>query len=215
VTGLLVTLEGIDGSGKSSVAAALRRELPRCLPEKSFIFTAEPTESDEGRILRAHLIQGYGEGDAARAMKMEELFLFLADHARHLAERVAPAMARGDVVVSDRYSDSTAAYQGVTLKEIVSDPLMWIRDISEPWNVKPDLTLLFVLPPELALERLEARPGKERFERLDFLKEVDQNFRRLKELEPDRFVLLDAVRPPELVESQALELITNLIEDST
>jgi dTMP kinase len=215
VTGLLITLEGIDGSGKSSVVEALKRDLPRSLPKRSFFFTAEPTDSEAGRILRAHLAESYGDGDSARARKIEELFLFLADHAQHLADRIIPALQRGEIVISDRYADSTAAYQGVTLREILPDPLMWIREISRPWNVKPDLTILFLLPPERALERLSTRSAKERFERLDFLKEVDQNFRRLQKLEPDRFAQLDAGRSPERVESETLEMIMNLIQRST
>lgn len=212
VKGVLITLEGIDGSGKSSAAKFLAKRLPILLPTRGLVFTAEPTNGEAGRILRSRLTQSYGKGDVASARKMEELFLFLADHAWHLAEKVIPSLERGDIVISDRYADSTAAYQGVTLQEILPDPLMWIRELSRPWNVLPDLTILFHLEPEKAVERLSARPGKERFERLDFLREVDLNFHRLQALEPERFALLNAEEPLEQVAQEAISLIMDCVE---
>ncbi len=167
--GRLITLEGIDGSGKSTVARELAERLPDLLPGRRLVFTSEPTSSEAGRILRAHLAGA--EAESPPQLHLEELFLFLADHADHLARTVIPSLNEGALVISDRYSDSTAAYQGVTLRGIVPDPVPWIRDISRPWNVVPDLTMLFVLDPAKACERLVSRTGLDKFERLDFLKE--------------------------------------------
>jgi len=94
------------------------------MPEQRFVFTAEPTNSDAGKILRAQLSQAKVESRViSSARVMEELFLFMADHADHLASLVLPSLGKGAIVISDRYTDSTAAYQGVTLRGIVPDPV--------------------------------------------------------------------------------------------
>ena len=208
--GRLITLEGIDGSGKSTVARELAKRLPDLLPGRRLVFTSEPTGSEAGRILRAHLAGAEAESPPQPQLHLEELFLFLADHADHLARTVIPSLNEGALVISDRYSDSTAAYQGVTLQGIVPDPVPWIRDISRPWNVLPDLTMLFVLDPAKACKRLVSRTGLDKFERLDFLKCVDGNFRRLAEMEPQRFAMVDANSDPDAVADRALSLILDL-----
>jgi len=138
---------------------------------------------------------------------MQELFLFMADHAYHLAETVIPALNSGAIVLSDRYADSTAAYQGVTLRGIVPDPVNWIQNISRPWNVLPDMTILLVLDPQMALLRIEARPGRDKFERLEFLKQVDGNFRLMAAIEPERFVQIDAAQDADDVGNAAMNAI--------
>jgi dTMP kinase len=210
--GLLITLEGIDGSGKSTAASHIASSLCDLMPEQRFVFTAEPTNSEAGKILRA-LLSGPTEDSRAfsSAMVMEELFLFMADHADHLARVVDPSLKEGAIVISDRYADSTAAYQGVTLRGIVPDPVQWIRSIYNHWNLQPDRTLLFTLDPSLALQRLRSRKEKEKFERLGFLQEVDGNFQRLAVQEPERFVQIDASQEAELAAAQALQAILDLI----
>ncbi|MEI8003148.1 MAG: dTMP kinase, partial [Methanothrix sp.] len=113
--------------------------------------------------------------------------------------------------LSDRYADSTAAYQGVTLRGIVPDPMPWIQSIYRPWNLRPDKTLLFALDPHVALQRMQSRQGRQKFERLEFLRSVDENFRRMAALEPDRFVMIDAEQDAEKVAKEATKAILNLI----
>jgi dTMP kinase len=212
VKGLLITLEGIDGSGKSTAARHIASRLCDLMPEQRLVFTAEPTNSEAGKILRAQLSQPTEDSKVfSSAMVMEELFLFMADHADHLAKLVDPSLKEGAIVISDRYADSTAAYQGVTLRGIVPDPVQWIRSIYSPWNLPPDRTLLFALDPSLALQRLRSRKEQEKFERLGFLQEVDSNFQRLARQEPERFVLIDASVDAELAATQALQAILDLI----
>jgi len=212
VKGLLITLEGIDGSGKSTAARHIASRLYDLMPEQRLVFTAEPTNSEAGKILRAQLSRPTEDSEVlSSAMVMEELFLFMADHADHLARLVDPSLKEGAIVISDRYADSTAAYQGVTLRGIVPDPVQWIRSIYSPWNLPPDRTLLFALDPSLALQRLRSRKEQEKFERLRFLQEVDSNFQRLAAQEPERFVLIDASVDAELAATQALQAILDLI----
>jgi dTMP kinase len=213
VNGLLITLEGIDGSGKSTVSRLLARSLSQALPGRRLVFTAEPTNGEAGKILRVRLSQASDwDEEASRAKRMEELFLFMADHADHLSKLVIPSMQKDAVVISDRYADSTAAYQGVTLRGIVPDPVEWIQSLLRPWNIFPDLTIVFALDPALALRRIESRASAEKFERAEFLRDVDRNFRRLAENEPERFVLIDASRDIDDVAKDALSLILRKID---
>lgn len=218
--GLLITLEGIDGSGKSSVSRLLARDLIKAMPGRRFVFTAEPTNGEAGTILRAHLSQAtIWPEEVSKAKRMEELLLFMADHADHLSKVIIPSIQEGSVVISDRYADSTAAYQGVTLRGIVTDPVEWIQNISRPWNVLPDLTIVFAIDPGMALRRIESRASAERtsaekFERAEFLREVDRNFSRIAKMEPERFVLIDASRRIDDVAKEALSLIIAAIENS-
>jgi dTMP kinase len=210
VSGQLITLEGIDGSGKSSAAKHIASKLAELMPERRLVLTAEPTKSGAGKILRKELART-DAGETTAAQHMEELFLFMADHASHLAKTIIPSLESGAIVLSDRYTDSTAAYQGVTLRNVLPDPVQWIRSLYKPWNLPPDRTLLFILDPRLALQRMQSRPGREKFERFEFLQSVDENFRMLASLEPERFVLIDAGKPQETVVEDALLAIIELI----
>jgi dTMP kinase len=209
VNGQLITLEGIDGSGKSTAAKHIASKLQELMPDRRIIFTAEPTTGVAGKILRAKLSQT--DACETPASAMEELFLFMADHADHLARLVFPSLEEGAIVISDRYADSTVAYQGVTLQGIVPDPVQWIRSIYSPWNLQPDQTLLFALDPKSALQRIQSRKEREKFEGLRFLQSVDDNFRRLAALEPMRFVLIDASVDAECVAETSLNAILDLI----
>jgi dTMP kinase len=212
VKGLLISLEGIDGSGKSTAARHIASRLHELMPEKRLVFTAEPTFGEAGRILRSQLSLPMEDDEMpSPARPMKELFLFMADHADHLARLIVPSLKEGAIVISDRYTDSTAAYQGVTLRGIVPDPVQWIRSIYSPWNLLPDMTLLFALDPDIALKRIRSRPEQEKFERPRFLREVDGNFRQLAAQEPERFVLIDASQDPECVVREALRAILDLL----
>ena len=211
VKGQLITLEGIDGSGKGTIAKYIATRLKETMPERRLVLTVEPTTGQTGRMLRKELARPAEDGKPSVARRMQELFLFMADHAYHLSETVIPALNSGAIVLSDRYADSTAAYQGVTLRGIVPEPVSWIANISHPWNVLPDMTILLVLDPQVALQRIEARPGRDKFERLEFLQQVDSNFRRMAATEPERFVQIDAAQDAEDVGNAAMDAILNLL----
>lgn len=180
---MLVTLEGLDGSGKTTVAEALRESRPEAT------FTREPTASWYGDAVRRSI----GDDDAD---PVAEFFLYTADHADHLRRVVRPALDRGALVVSDRYVDSRYAYQGVSLEGVVDRPLEYVRGVHEPFTREPDATIYLDVDPETAAARAGAT---NKFERTDFLAAVRSNYERLIEHEPERFVRIDATRPPETV----------------
>lgn len=216
--GILVTLEGIDGSGKTTALRIISRGLIETLRDRRFVFTAEPTSSQAGEVLRRVHLSGRQVSETheiCKVRRMEEMLLFMADHANHLAETILPSLSGGGIVISDRYADSTAAYQGVTLRNIVPDPVAWIKDLYRPWNIVPDRTLLFTIDPAIAVKRIRSRTGAdssvEKFERETFLRDVDFIFRLLAKSEPERFTLIDASRQTEEVAGDALKAIFDLI----
>jgi dTMP kinase len=176
---MLVTLEGLDGSGKTTAWEALVAD--DALPAAT-VFTREPTDSWYGEAVARSI----ADEDAD---PLAELFLYTADHAAHLAETVRPALAAGRPVISDRYSDSRYAYQGATLAGVVPEPLSFVRSVHEPWTRPPDLTVYLDVDPETAAERSGAT---NKFERVEQLAAVRENYERLLAAEPERFVRVDA-----------------------
>ncbi len=207
MNGKLVTFEGIDGSGKSTMLSRLQKineSEPLC--SNGTVFTREPTKDTlTGKAVYAAIENNVDP--------LAELFLFLADHAAHLSGTVRPALAGGKLVISDRYSDSRCAYQSATLKEIIPEAFDFVCRLHEPWTRKPDLTFLFDIRPEVSCERCKDRGAQTKFERVDFLKEVTANFKKLAENEPDRFIILDAEKTPEENEKTILKEIRRLFED--
>jgi dTMP kinase len=191
---MLVTIEGIDGSGKTTVWEALRAQYG-----EGYVFTREPTESWYGDAVR----RSVDDGDAD---PLAEAFLYVADHAAHLSRTVRPALRDGAVVVSDRYSDSRYAYQGAALGDRVADPLDYLVDVHEPFTVVPDHTIYLDVDPETGATRSGAT---DKFETTAFLREVRGNYDRLRRREPDRFHRVDAGRPAAAV----LDTVEEIFED--
>jgi dTMP kinase len=179
---MLVTLEGLDGAGKTTVWEALQASYPDAA------FTREPTDDTwYGEAVRRSM----ADDDAD---PLAELFLYTADHAAHLSRTVRPALSDGRLVVSDRFADSRYAYQGASLDGVVARPVEYVRGIHAPFTREPDLTIYLDLDPETAAARAGAT---NKFERAEFLADVRDNYERLIDYRPDRFVRVDATRPPE------------------
>jgi len=195
---MLVTLEGLDGSGKSSCWEMLRDS--DVVPEGT-TFTREPTNSWYGDAVDRSI----ADDDAD---PLAELFLYTADHAAHLAETVRPALADGGVVISDRYSDSRYAYQGVTLDGVVPEPMEFVKRIHRPWTRAPDATIYLDVDPETAAERSGAT---NKFETASYLAEVRENYRRLLETERERFVEVDATRSQDRVQRAVRDALDTLL----
>jgi len=200
---MLVTLEGLDGSGKSSAVARLAES--DAVPDDA-VFTREPTGSWYGDAVRRSI-------DADDADSIAELFLYTADHAAHLADTVRPALAEDRVVVSDRYSDSRYAYQGATLAAHpdldVPDPLAFVREVHEPWTRPPDATVYLDVDPATGAERAGTT---NKMEQADFLERVRDNYEQLVADEPDRFVRIDATRPQDAVLADVRATVADLLD---
>lgn len=179
---MLITLEGIDGTGKSTLTEALKDPLRDLDP----VFTREPGATWVGDAVRRAI--------AEEADPVTEALLFVADHAAHLAAVIHPALAENRLVISDRYSDSRYAYQQVTLDGIVPEPCSWLHALHDSWTIIPDRTFLFVMPVEEALERLRQKNGREHFERREILLKVQENYLDLARAEPSRFIIIDAMK---------------------
>ncbi|MBZ6493462.1 dTMP kinase [Natrinema longum] len=194
---MLVTLEGLDGSGKTTIWEALRERYPDAT------FTREPTNSWYGDAV-------YRSIEDDDADPLAELFLYTADHADHLSRVIEPALERDDLVISDRYSDSRFAYQGATLAAAdghdLADPLEYVVDVHRPFSIQPDLTIYLDLEPETAATRAGTT---NKFERADYLASVQDNYERLIDRDPDRFVRVDATQsPPDVLEAVTDTLAT-------
>jgi dTMP kinase len=195
---MLVTLEGLDGSGKTSCWEMLRDS--DVVPEGA-TFTREPTNSWYGEAVDRSI----ADDDAD---PLAELFLYTADHAAHLADTVRPALDAGGVVVSDRYSDSRYAYQGVTLDGVVPDPMQFVKRVHQPWTRAPDATIYLDVDPETAAERSGAT---NKFETAAYLTDVRENYRRLLEAERERFVEIDATQSQDTVHRSVRDALDTLL----
>ncbi|WP_193308903.1 dTMP kinase [Halorubrum halophilum] len=194
---MLITLEGLDGSGKTTVWEALHDVYPDAT------FTREPTDSWYGEAVDRSIA-------ADDADPLAELFLLTADHADHLSGTVAPALAEDAMVISDRYSDSRFAYQAATLEASDVDldrPLEYIKGIHAAFSRPPDVTIYLDLDAREAAERA-GRTNK--FEQDGYLAAVRRNYERLIDAEPDRFVRVDASRSPEAVLDQVEAVFADL-----
>ena len=181
--GRLITLEGLDGSGKSTVLAGLRERHP------AWTFTCEPTGSWYGDAVRRSV-------GSETADPIAELFLFIADHAEHLRTTVRPTLASDGVVVSDRYIDSRVAYQAVTLTGVIDDPARFIWGVHEPFTILPDLTVFLDVDPETAAERAGAT---NKFEEVAHLRQVRRRYETIIAGAPERFARVEAAAAPEAV----------------
>lgn len=186
MTGLFITLEGGDGSGKSTQARLLTEWLEG--QGRSVLRTREPGGTDVGVEIREIVLHHRGE-IAPRA----EALLYAADRAHHIATKVRPALAAADIVIQDRYLDSSVAYQGagrVLERGEVRDLSLWAAE-----GLLPDLTILLDLDETLARGRLDA--DNKRFDRLEaekneFHARVRAAFLELAAAEPQRFLVVDA-----------------------
>lgn len=189
MAGLFITFEGGDGSGKSTQAGLLAQWLTE--QGRTVVRTREPGGSDIGVEIRSLVLHHRGHIDP-RA----EALLYAADRAQHIATVVRPALERGDVVIQDRYFDSSVAYQGagrvLDAKEI-RDLSLWATE-----SLLPDVTVLLDLDENVARTRLDA--ADKPFDRLEnekaeFHSRVRAGFLALANAEPKRFLVLDATQP--------------------
>ena len=199
MTGLFITFEGGEGCGKSTQIAALKARLEDM--GKTVVQTREPGGTALGESVR-NLLQ---YDDAGQGMSPEaELLLFAASRAQHVRELIVPAIAEGQIVLCDRFLDSTTVYQGVA-RAIDSKKVDTINQFAIGDTI-PDLTILIDLPPEIGLARVHARSDGQldRMEKeaIEFFQAVRQGYLDLAKSEPKRFLVLDGSQSVEELETQ-------------
>jgi dTMP kinase len=200
-TGRFLSFEGIDGSGKSTQA----RLLAQALRDAGHVvtLTREPGGSPGAEEIRRLVL----EGDPDRWSAETEILLFTAARRDHLEKTIRPALARGEIVITDRFADSTHVYQGITrgdLRALVDR----LHDLMI--GTEPDLTLLIDIDPATALSRAVARQGSEqRFEDMGLAMQtaIRAGFLALARANPARFVTIDGAQDAQAVAAQVLHAV--------
>jgi len=201
--GLFVTFEGGEGAGKSTLAASLRDALKA--EGRKVLFTREPGGTPFGEELRSLLLHHHDHiADQA------ELFLFLASRIQHISELIEPALKRGELVLCDRFNDSTIAYQGqargLGMEYVASCCKLACSDFT------PDLTFYVDIDPKLGLHRTEKRRRGAAVDRLEkealvFHEKVREGYLTLAKQNPSRIHTLDGTQEPNHLVSQALTIL--------
>lgn len=192
-SGLFVVVEGIDGTGKSTLVSNIYRALRK--KGIDTMLTFEPTHGEWGMKLRRSFM------DSKRAEAEEELSMFMKDRKEHLRDVIIPALQNGRVVLCDRYYFSTIAYQGAR----GLDPEK-IQEENEEFALRPDICFILELDPEKAVRRItEGRMARtNNFEQTDYLKRVAEIFSSLKD---ECIIRLDAELSPDKLAEKAVEII--------
>ncbi len=201
--GLFVSLEGIEGSGKTTqsemlLSALLQRGL-------DVIGTCEPGGTALGREIRSILLNpGFRDMEG-----LTEALLYAADRCQHVQQVILPALRRGQTVVCDRYIDSSLAYQG-TARQV---GLEGVKNLNE-WatnDLYPDVTFLLDMPANLALGRLTATPDRIESEPAAFHEKVRDAFLTLSKVYPGRFVILDGTKDKEEIHREIIGRLAKMI----
>ncbi len=208
----LVVIEGIDGTGKSTQAQFLEERLneeKRVFAKNGVVRIAEPTKSPYGIKIRQAMMQA-----TDRLSFEEELDLFVQDRKLNVEQNIRPALAKGKVVILDRYYFSTAAYQGTRGK------MSWqeIIEINERFAPKPDILLVFFLSVDKALERIDKdatsakREARSYMERKDTLEKVQAAFQQIHESKAYNSFTIDAARSPDALREEIWGIYENHVK---
>jgi dTMP kinase len=195
--GYFISFEGIDGAGKSTHVDAFRNLMQERYPNKEVVMTREPGGTALGEQLRNLLL------DAPMNIETEALLMFAARR-EHIAQVIEPALSAGKIVISDRFTDASFAYQGggrgLSLEKL-NVLEHWVQGCPDGSLVQPNLTILFDLPGEIAESRRSKVRAPDKFEKmdLDFFERVRQEYLRRAKADPKRFHLVDATRTPEQI----------------
>jgi dTMP kinase len=207
--GRFITFEGIDGSGKSTQLRLLAGDLR--VRGFDVLTTLQPGGTPLGRRLREAFLE-----TEENVHPMAELLLFAADRAQHVNFLIKPAIEAGRIVISDRYADATAAYQGAGRgfdEKIIDQVIKLATD-----GLKPDLTLFFDIPIEKAILRTNARTDDETVknrmdsETTEFYERVRRAYLKIAEKEPHRFRVIDASGSIEDVHQKVLEAVNDFLK---
>lgn len=204
--GVFITLEGPDGSGKSSLLRGLAATLEAASCD--LVATREPGSTPLGEQMRKLVLDTEPRID--RTGRADAL-LFAASRAQHVADVIRPALARGAIVLCDRYADSSMAYQGAG-SGVPMDELAVVQRFATGGLV-PDLTILLDLPVDVGLARKAAEVTRfEAFQDRAYHERVRAAFRSFAEAEPARYVIVDATLPEDAVLADALAALERLAD---
>jgi dTMP kinase len=209
---MLITFEGIEGSGKSTQAKRVHKWLQyKNIPS---VLTREPGGTDIGKQIRQLLL----DPNHTAMSPMTELLLYLADRAQHLAELIHPEMARGKMILCDRFYDATTVYQGIA-RQVEMKTILKLHHIVLG-DLKPTKTLLFDLPVEKGLSRAwtrihanQSEQNENRFEKesIQFHEHVRKGYLDLAKNSPDRIVIVNADQPEKHVFDDIVSIFDQFI----
>jgi len=206
--GFFISFEGIDGAGKSTHIEAFAKLLHESFPDRKVVMTREPGGTPLGEQLRNLLL--------AVPMNLEtEALLMFAARREHLAQIIQPALQAGNIVISDRFTDASFAYQGggrgLSIEKL-NTLERWVQEQDNGEILQPDLTILFDLPGSIAESRRSKVRAPDKFEKMDlhFFEKVRQEYLRRAQEDPKRFHLVDATQTQEVIWTGLKEIKINL-----
>ena len=206
--GYFISFEGIDGAGKSTHIEAFGKLLQDRYPDREVLLTREPGGTALGEQLRGLLL------DKPMHLETEALLMFAARR-EHIAQVIEPALTAGNIVISDRFTDASFAYQGggrgLSLEKL-NELERWVQSKQDGRILQPDLTILFDLPGSVAEARRSKVRDPDKFEKmdLDFFERVRQEYLRRAKEDQQRFFLVDATQTQEVIWNHLKELHINL-----
>lgn len=202
--GIFISFEGPDGSGKTTVLEAILPQLKK-LVAKEVITTREPGGVAIAESIRDLIL----DVNHTNMDDKTELLLYIAARRQHLVERILPELKKGNLVLVDRFIDSSVAYQGYG-RGLDADAVTWLNNFATD-GLQPDLTLYFDVDSQIGLTRIEKNKEREvnrlDLEQLDMHCRVRSGYLKLAQENPDRIVTIDAARPLEEVITDALFII--------
>ncbi len=206
-SGYFISFEGIDGAGKSTHIEAFGKLMQERYPNREVVMTREPGGTSLGEQLRKLLL------DAPMNLETEALLMFAARR-EHIAQVIEPALEAGKVVISDRFTDASFAYQGGgrgLSRTKLNDLELWVQGRQNGVLLQPNLTILFDLPGSVAEARRSKVRVPDKFEKMDleFFERVRQEYLRRAKEDQQRFYLVDATQTQEVIWNQLKELDIN------
>jgi dTMP kinase len=201
-----ITLEGVEGAGKSTAIGVICNFLKK--NNVDYVLTREPGGTEIADAIRDVLLKHYSEDMCAQT----ELLLMFASRAQHIQRVIKPALARGQWVVSDRFTDASFAYQGGG-RQIPRADIESMQHLVQA-DLLPDRTFLLDLPVEIGLERIASRGEKDRIEReeIDFFERVRQAYHDCVSLDPKRYRVIDASQSEQGVAEDIHKQLAALLE---
>ena len=200
--GLFITFEGADGCGKTTQLTLLDEYFNKA--GRKTLLTREPGAGILGAKIREILLNYDGE-----VSPNCESFLFLADRAQHVEGMIKPALEEGTIVLCDRYTDSTLAYQGYG-RELDMERIKYLNNLATS-GLKPDLTIVFDVDIETSLSRIGKSKDRMESAGVDFFNRVRRGYLEIAKQEPDRVKIIDSSDTIENVHKKVVEIVESLV----